>query len=361
MFPNHHQTCPLWARLSFVLLFTSFGCGLWAQKIDIDRKSITTQLLSLPSKDVDTSWQTFAYVFNGGQNLSPWSIDKDEVKNTYFKLDGYTPVENDADLNLEATLQPVRILDFNVQSRVEKTKDKSGRETSTTYYKYVLSYESGFSWKMKNKAGKEISEKYFTLSPTNIQKKEGTEYRTYKEASDSYTTNRAQINRDIATSEIKGHLLSMYQNINKQYGYKPGAERFNIWVLDTKKHPEYEAQQKYAEEVKMAFAAISHTGLTNADMEALKPAMDYYLSIPGKYTSDEKADAKLRYAAYFNLSNMCLHLDDLAKAIEYANLLIKNDYDKGDGKDFLKDAEKLSELFSKKKVTSRRFARIKGA
>ncbi len=344
--------------MSLLLICASFGSGLWAQKIDIDKKAITTRLLSLPTKDVDQAWKTFAYTFSGGQHLSLWSMDQDEAKNTYFKLEGYSPVESGADLNLEATLYPFKILDFNVQSRVEKTKDKSGRETSTSYYKYVLSYDSGFSWKMKDKNGKELSDKFFTLTATSIKKKEGTEFRTYKEASDSYNNNRAQINRDIATSEIKSYLAGMYQNINKQYGYKAESERFNLWVLDTKKHPEYEVQQKMAEEVKMAFAAISPDGLTAADAEALKPAMDYFLSIPGKYAADEKADAKLRYAAYFNLSNMSLHLDNLEKAIEYANLLIKNDYDKGDGKDFLKDADKLSELLAKKKVTSRRFARM---
>lgn len=50
-------------------------------------------------------------------------------------------------------------------------------------------------------------------------------------------------------------------------------------------------------------------------------------------------------------------LDNPDKATEYANLLIKNDYDKGDGKDFLKDSEKLRMSLFEHKLPARRFAR----
>jgi hypothetical protein len=59
-----------------------------------------------------------------------------------------------------------------------------------------------------------------------------------------------------------------------------------------------------------------------------------------------------------DIANIYLALDNPAKAKEYANLLIQNDYDKSDGKDFLKDAEKLELLLFEHKLPSRRVARL---
>lgn len=344
----------------FLFVFTLFLAGAttaYAQKIDIDKKAVTTSLISLPRKDVDTSFHTFSYTFKGDITLPAWGMDMAQVKDTYFKLEGYQSVEKSGDLHLEANLPAIRFLDSNVESRVVKSKDKSGRETSTYYYKHVLSYDYGFSWKLVDKNGKELTNRLFSSPLTTIKKFNGEEYTEYKKAYESYNNNRAQVNRNIATKEINESLSNMYSVLNEYFGYKCTNVRFNIWLLDTEKHPEYEAMKKHFESVKAAYAAIDCHGLTPADVEALQPAIAYYKSIPEKYKADEKADKKLRYAAYFNLANIYLHLDDVAKVKEYSNLLIENDYDKGDGKDFIKDAENLIELFESKQVPSRRFPR----
>lgn len=342
-----------------LLLTASLCCcaTLGAQKIDIDKKAVTTQLLILPSKDVDTSFRTFSYKFNNSYHLTTWGMDLENAQNSYFKLGGYQTLPANGDLQLEATLQAVRFLETNIESRVEKSKDKAGRETSKTYYKYTVSYDGGFSWKMLDKTGKEYTSRTNTALTSTVRKHTGSEYGTYKEASDAYYNNRQQINRDLAAKLIQEHLSSMYLNMNSQFGYRPDAEKFNLWVLDTKNHAEYEPMQKHYEAVKAAFANMSPAGLTPADTEALQASMDYYRSLPEKYKADEKADTKLRYAAYFNLCNIYLFIDQPDQAVTYANLLIQNDYDKGDGKDFIKDAERLRELFQKKQVNARRLPR----
>ena len=343
-----------------VMLFSQIN--VFAQKIDIDKKPVITRLIALPSKPVDTSWHTFSYTFKGENNLASWSIDVDQAKATYFKLSGYNTVEKGGDLHLEATLQPVRIVGSDVTKRSESSKDKSGRVTTTNYYRYVVSYESGLSWKLFDKNGKELTPKapgagFGLVVGSNIKKKEGSEYGTYKEAYDSYYNNRAQITRDIAVAELESLLGGMYETVNSHYGYVPYKTRFNIWLLDTKGHPEQDALTQHYQNVKTVFESISAYQLTQDNIDALKPSIEYYESIPQKYQADEKADRKLRYAAFFNLSNIYLHLDNPTKAIEYANLLIQNDYDKGDGKDFVKDAGKLKELLASKQTASRRFSR----
>lgn len=344
-------------RLFFLVCCVLMKWGAVAQKIDIDKKPVVTNLLALPQKDIDTALHTFSYQLKGVNNLSAGGLSEQAVRDAYCKLEGYRLVETGGDLQLEISMLPFRVLTADIQSRTDKTKDKAGRETSVTKYWYVMSYETGMNWKMTDKKGKWLADNLNALQNTTIQKKNGSEYSSYKEASDSYNLNRAQISRDLAAQHMTDALSSMYAMINRQFGYRNTAEKFNIWVLDTDKHPEYAAFNEHYGTVKMVFQSIAASGLMPADREALQPAIAYYSSIPEKYKSDEKGDKKLRYAAYFNLSNIHLFLDEPDKAIEYANALVKNDYDKGDGKDFLKDAERLQELFVKKSVTSRRFVR----
>lgn len=282
--------------------------SLCAQKIDIDKKSVSTTLIALPEKNIDTAFHTFSFQFKGEQFLNNWGMDPEAVKNSYFKLAGYQSVDKDGDLQLEANLQQVRFLESKVESRTEKSKDKSGRETSQTYYKCVLTYESGFFWSIRDKNGRDLTGagRSSALLNTGIKKYNCRESTNYKEAAEAYTNNRQQINRDIATSEINNFLGEMSQRMNRMFGYRQYKDKFNLWIVDSKSHPETAAFTQHYEAVKTVFEAISPQELKTSDLDALQPSIAYYQSIPDKYKADEKSDIKLRYAAYFNLSNIYL-------------------------------------------------------
>lgn len=344
-------------QLIFMALATLASASLAAQKLDIDKKQVVTSLMALPEKNIDTAFHTFSYQFNGDYILGNWGIDLGTAKKTYFKLTGYESLDNGGDLHLEATLSPIRFLESKVESRTVKSKDKAGRETSQTYYKCVVTYESDFTWSMRDKDRRDLIGRSIGLYRAVTKKYTCPEKNTYKEAYEAYDNNRHQINRDIAVNEIQTFLGEMSKDMNRMFGYRPDKDKFNLWIVDSKNHPEEEGFSKHFESVKAIFGAMSPYELKATDLEALRPSIEYYQSIPGKYKADEKADIKLRYAAYFNLANIHLFLDDPEKAMEYANLLIQNDYDKGDGKDFLKDAEKLRLLLFERKLPGRRLAR----
>ncbi len=348
----------LFPILAFVLLAIA---STNAQKIDLDKETINTTLMNFPSRDVDSSFQTFSYTFKGVNTLAAWGINSEEAQEKYIKLDGYTPVPSGGDLHLEINLSAINFLGSDVVSRVEKTKDKAGRETSTYYYRHVLTYEMNFSWKMLDRNGKDVSRIPFVTLLSQTKKHQSDEFKTYKEASDSYYNNRVSVNRSIATKEILDNLSGMQNDMNRLFGYRPSKEKFKLWVLASSSHPEYQDQQDNYNLVKTTFENISVGGVTAENLDALAPALDYYKSIPGKYAADEKAHIKLRYAAYYNLGVIHLHLDQFDEAVKNANLLILNDYDKGDGKDIMKEVGNVKELLEKKKYRSRRFQRITGA
>jgi hypothetical protein len=343
----------IWAALGLIM-----SVQLPAQKVDLDKRPVFTSLRAFPSQEVDTAYRTYSIRFNGQDILPIWNMDVESAKNTFFKLEGYRLVDEAGDLQLEAKLSSVNIYDLKITSRVEKSKDKAGRETSRTFYRHVLTYQSGFTWKITDKNGRELASNRMDATDNQTAKTyQGSEYGTYREASDAYLNNSTSVNTKIASDLIKSFLQGMYERMNWQVGYRTVSSRFILWVVGSKNHPEYAASQTHYNTVKAAFEAMSINGLQEKDLLALQPAIDYYRNVPNQYKTDEKADAKLRYAAYYNLANIYLFLDQTDKVPEYANLLIQNDYDKNDGKDFIKDVEKLKGVFIEKKAAARRFVR----
>ncbi|MBK6978284.1 MAG: hypothetical protein IPH28_15305 [Cytophagaceae bacterium] len=86
--------------------------------------------------------------------------------------------------------------------------------------------------------------------------------------------------------------------------------------------------------------------------ENLEPIIEYFESIKSKYKTDEKADKKLRYGAFYNLSKLYYYLDKPDLAIIQAEGLIENDYDKKDGEKLAENAQILVDIFKKTKLNS---------
>ena len=103
-------------------------------------------------------------------------------------------------------------------------------------------------------------------------------------------------------------------------------------------------------------AAISPDQPLDEAFDRLKAPIEYYESIPKRYSSNEKADAKLRYSAYYNLAKLYFYLDEPDKARQYADALIKNGYDDSDGRSLIEKADALSDLFQRNGARTRHFA-----
>lgn len=344
----------------FLFVFTLFLAGAtasYAQKIDIDKKWLNLNVYALPTKDVDTSLHTVSYQFNGEYVLPGWGIDPIQAKKSYCRIAGYQTVESGGDFHLEINLLPIQFLDSRVDKRTTVSKDQSGRQTTTTYYQEVHTYNYNYNWKLMDKNGSVVSKGIFDGCSSGVVKFTGKESTDSKAVYASFNNNRVQTRLNIASDAIWNSMAAMHSALSSNFGYVCTSERFGIWVLDTKDHPEYETMKTHQETLKALFAKLRCSDVSAEEMEAIKPSIDYYNSIPQKYTADEKADKKLRYAAYFNLANIYLRLDDVANVKKYANLIIENDYDKKEGKEFIQDAENLIQIFERTHLRSRRIQR----
>ena len=90
--------------------------------------------------------------------------------------------------------------------------------------------------------------------------------------------------------------------------------------------------------------------------KSLGPVIKYYESIKKKYSSNSKADRKMRYASYFNLAKIYYYLDEPDAAMREAGELSMNEYDEKDGKRLEAMATELKTILKLNKFHSRHFA-----
>jgi regulatory protein YycI of two-component signal transduction system YycFG len=91
------------------------------------------------------------------------------------------------------------------------------------------------------------------------------------------------------------------------------------------------------------------------DKEKMRSLIDYYKSVPERYTTGHKADVRLRYAALFNICKIYLFMEEPEKVGSYADMLTENGYDTKDAVKLIQAADELQALFNKTGIRTRHF------
>jgi hypothetical protein len=144
--------------------------------------------------------------------------------------------------------------------------------------------------------------------------------------------------------------------LTDNFGYGITTITEHMWIIDSKKHPEYMAHRNAFLTLKEALFSISANRPLDGIREQVEPAIRYFESIKKKYTSSSKHDRKIRYASYYNLAVLYYYLDDPQSMLREASSLILNDYDARDGKNLEAGAVRLKNLFLDTRMSSRHFA-----
>lgn len=339
--------------LVFVILFV--GTAVFAQKnVDLDRKYVQLSHVDLPDEKVDTSWKTYRVQVDNSENFMAGGYPLDALESRKF-LSGYLHDRTNPDLFLRLSSSRVAATSVDIKSKSTTTKDKSGKETTTYTYWYDLVYSYTAYATLSKKNGAVLQKLQYGGSDKHDI---GPSYSTHAAANDAYMNSRGNIVAGLLKKEVEAMVTSTNSTLNRSYGFVPKVSTFNLWEIGTKKHPEYEAftanSDKCASTIK---SQITVNGTLNAAKESLKPIIEYYQQIPGKFTSDEKGDKKIRYAAYYNLALIYFALEDFEKVKENANLLIKNDFDVKDGEEWIKQVEALQKQFQVNGFVTRHFDR----
>ena len=340
--------------LSFFALLIIGFC--FAQKVDLDRFYVHVSYRNLPAKPLGFDFKTFQVQATFSSVIAKLFTAEEVIPN--FAIEGFKRVEEKGDILVKFELKDFQIQKTEVKNRVDEEKDKTGKVISrTTSYWFEIDYALAADYEIvNNKTNLSLSKA--SLEEFNASHNfKSAEYKTYNAARDFYILNKEGVQRDLISSRLKEYYAEMNNSLTNMYGYRVVSENELVWISGAKKHPETAPYMTNFNIMKDAFSLMTSDAPVDQIKEKLQPAIEYLNGLPKKYTADEKADRKMRYSAYYNLGKIYLYLDMPDEAIVQGNAIITNDYDTGDGKRLIEQANKLKGSFKLNNTSSRHFER----
>ena len=327
---------------------------VFSQKVDLDRFKFTSQFRSLPAILVDSSYHTYHVSVEATRLMQGYLSDMTPDKSVI--LEGWKMLKKNGHLGIRVKLEDLLPESFSVKEREEIIKDRAGKEAGRRklYSQEVVYTFSAFA-DVSDYKGAHIEN--IELADRNYkQVYRSPEFAIRTMAEGYFLLNSLTVSEQLYKNCVNRAMNYLNTRINNDFGYAVTTITEHMWILDSRKHPEYLAHRQAFQTCSEVLFNISANRSLDGVRESLKPAIDYFESIKRKYPSTSKHDRKLRYASYYNLAVLYYYLDDPQAMQKEANGLILNDYDAKDGRALANTALYLKNLFMETKLTSRHFA-----
>jgi hypothetical protein len=334
-------------------LFTLMCLVSSAQNVDLDRFYFNATYRDLPRRGLDTSWRTFSVAVESGQ-LCRMAI-KDEYLLQLVNIEGWRKLDNNAHVQIKTRLEDVIVEKSQVRERQEILKDKQGKQTGVrNYYAMQLIYTYGAFTTVSDYTGR-VLEEFPAINRSVKHTYTSQEYTTKLEAELYFAYNIMNVTQEIMRRVANNTFDDISNRMTMNYGFTTRSVSDFMWILDSRKHPEYDAHRRAFALVKQAMFQMNADEPVDKVREMLKPAIDYFQKVKRMYPSSNKKERKLRYASYYALAKIYIYLDDPDAAMREATELVMNDFDARDGRMLENVANDLKWLLQQNKVKSRHF------
>jgi hypothetical protein len=340
-------------RFLFIISLLIYGVSSQAQRVDLDRFSFTANFRNLPHEPLDTSYKTYTVFLETGPMMRLLN-QEDEFTNRIY-ISGWRLIPFDAHLRISLKIEDVMIENTEVKTNVQILKDKAGKEIGkkTTYQSQVI-YSYAARINITDYKGNLIKQEVIAsrqnkkthLSPVLESEGEATAYTRF-----GYLTVLNQLNQQTFTQVIS----NLSENLTYRYGYPESSVSDFMWVLNSRKHPEYDGFQRAWMNVRLSMMDMSANEPLDNVREKLKSSIAYFNQLKKRYGSESKTDKKIRYACYFNLSKIYYYLDEPDLALKEAGELLINGYDAKDGKLLEAQSSDLKAMMKQSKMKTRHF------
>ncbi len=339
----------------FLTLFVLFSLSpVFGQtkNVDLDnvRLSITTR--STPAEPLDPLFFHYSSKVTATSSTKQ-RVDIEDVNHSIY-IAGEKKVKNPmaGDVLIHVDLGNLVIASSNIVERKEESKQKDGTVNVSYYYKVEVNYKFDSNFKIIR--DDKILAQETVYSSYSSQYYTSQEYGSRKGAADFWNNNRDILISDF-TRDLSMRTASRASSVaSYRYGFPVTKSYDIIKTIDEKKHNENEAFRGAAQALKEELSSM--TGETGMNKDRINGLIEYFESIPKKYTDPKlKADVRLRYAAYYNLCKIYLYLDEPEKIIPYADLILSNGHDKKDEERMKKAADSLKVVLDRTSIKTRHF------
>ncbi|TDW45997.1 hypothetical protein EV144_107190 [Flavobacterium sp. 270] len=315
-----------------------------SQSVDLDPHSFNLSFVTLPPKPVlDRVNRTYKITVNANNPLEAKAAQEYIEENS--GIDGFTRVSSNAYLeivfNLENSISNLQ----EVKKYESVVKDSNGRERVVTTFVNIFKCKDFGNYSVVCAADPSLNKKYSLERTYTIE--------------NSFTS-RADTNASgfLSPTAVRdsywGNIISSLETrLNRDYGYIVEQTTDYLWILDSKKHPEYENSLKSLKNIKAVFNKMQYNEDIAPIKTELEPTIKYFEGLDKIYTEDDRKHRKMRYEAYFDLAVIYHYLDMPDESDIWCEKLIANKYDESDGKGIKLKNEALRDLLAINQVKTR--------
>lgn len=319
--------------------FTGVVSFLSAQAVTISSESASVEYYRMPDYPLPSAYTTYSADMDIPFNeLAKSGFTESYLIDTYLDLQGYKRVNNNPDVEITATVGEFTIWSELRNTNKSRSKDKDGVEHIRYTYSMQVKYSLPMAIRVFDKEGKTLLDKYiFYMSDTRSWT--SSTYNTMSDL-DSYwriqrTTKLSDLHKDL----MKEGMKSIYDLINKYYGFRLVKDKVRFAAIGKKSHPDYDRFQQNVEILQSAFAMMDADKSLDAVIAKAQPALDFYAATAGKYSTGNKDQKKLKHICLYNQALAYCWLEDFDRAEALARSIQKFDTKNKDVKRLLDDID----------------------
>lgn len=338
----------------YAFLLLLLPSALIGQKtVDLDKFGFTVQVRSLPSVRLDSTYRTYHVEVESARLMQSFHNGLEPEK--MVRLEGWRKLSQQGHVGIRVRFEDLLPESFNVTERVENIKDRAGKITGTrTFYAQEITYTFAATAVITDYKGMHIMDQELAQRG-NKRVYRSPEFPIRQLAEGYFMLNSLKITNDLYRSCVTNAMRTLSRNMTNDFGYAEVNLNDYMWIVSSRKHPEYDAHRKAFQQMNsILFSMNANTPITGM-REQLKPVIDYFEKIKRNYNSTSRHDRKIRYASFFNLAVLYYYLDDPQSMMREANGLVLNDFDPRDGKGFESVALRLKNQFEIANVNTRHF------
>jgi hypothetical protein len=323
------------------------------KKVDLDKYNFTVQFRSLPQIRLDSSYRTYHVEIETTKLMQPYLRDISPQETVV--LEGWRKLPGNAHISIKVKLEDLLPESASIKERVENITDRNGRVTgSRVLYYQEVTYTF---------AAKAIISDYKGMHIMDQELADRAYKRVYRSpefairqlAEGYFLINTLSVSRELYRNCVNRAMHYLSERITENFGFGEVTVKDFMWIIDSRKHPEYTAHRKAFQQMNEVLFSMNANQSIKGAREQLIPVINYFENIKKKYTSSSKHDRKIRYASYYNLAVLYYYLDDPKLMMKEANGLELNDFDANDSKGFQQSAIRLKNLFEKTNIYTRHF------
>jgi hypothetical protein len=342
----------MYKTLLLALLF--YANTISAQKkVDLDRFSFTATFRTLPAIKLDSTYRTYNVEVEGTKAMRYFLRELNPEESVV--IDGWKKLPRHGHLSVKVNLDDLLPEAITVKERIQETKDKTGKVVGIkTFYYQEVTYSFAAKAIVTDYKGAHVTE-HELASRANKKTYRSPEFSNREIATGYFMLNAVKVTNDLYRNCVNQSLNSLSDQISYNFGFGTATVRDFMWIIDSRKHPEYNAHRKaFLEFNNVIFSFDANTPIADARAR-LKPMIDYFEKIKRTYTSNSKHDRKIRYASFYNLAVLYYYLDDPQMMMKEASGLVLNDFDAKDGTVFEQTALRLKNQFLTSNYNTRHF------